>query len=423
MSDNYGFDRSFRLRLLALMLNNNWMAKYGASIVQPAYFPLDDEIEVCKAILQYREVYGYSPKDGDDLRAVGGAEYDIIDDLYDGLNWWDFSLASDKALEFAKQQAAKLAILESVDDVNRGNLAAVVERIKKAITVGDDIQSPGIDVIDDIDKWLYDMWQNKVPTLWTHVDDVLEGGANYGDLGVILAPPNRGKTMALINIGYAAASFVCKKNVAHFTLEMRPELVSKRYAARMVFKFPGRDTHLPDYEDELRETARKLMPGKIRVIGVPRLTVAQIDSHLARLDAEDFDTGLVVVDYPDLMTPTKYYSERRFELSATYTELRELAGKRNIPFWGATQGNRDSFSKEVITMQQIAEDIGKAAISDIIIAICQTWEEAQANLCRLFMAKVRDGRAGQLIDAKYYSESQAIVTTGYTQVKDDHGNV
>lgn len=70
-------------------------------------------------------------------------------------------------------------------------------------------------------------------------------------------------------------------------------------------------------------------------------------------------------------------------------------------------------------MAQIAEDIGKAAIADVIIALCQTYDEKLADQCRLFMAKIRDSaNKHPLITCKCYTDSQAIITTGFVTKKE-----
>jgi hypothetical protein len=91
--------------------------------------------------------------------------------------------------------------------------------------------------------------------------------------------------------------------------------------------------------------------------------------------------------------------------------------------WSASQAGRSSLSKEIITMADIAEDIGKANIADVIIALCQTREEETADQCRLFLAKVRDGDSKAMVRAKYYKKSQAIVTTGIVTQKDSEQDV
>lgn len=417
----YDHDREFRLKILALLLDNEWMSKYGDAIIDPNYFERDDETGFAKAVIKYRQKYGRSPVDPYDVIALCDTDISVfVLDMYELVDE-DLSLASDIAIQFAKEQAFKIALLESVDDVRAGKLQEPIERMKKALKIGEDLMSPGIDPIKDIDLWLYDYWSDKTRTGWVHIDKVLQGGMSPGELGTILAPPNRGKSMSLINIGYSIASIGCGKNVVHFVHEMSKEQTAKRYAARMVFRFPKPSDNLDDYAEEVIETARKLLTGKIRIID-GRKTPTQIEAKLEQL-ADEFDIGVIIDDYPDLIIPEKRYTERRFELSAIYEWYRDMGYKYDVPVWGASQSGRDSLSKEIITMRDIAEDIGKANISDVIIALCQTTDEEQVDQCRLFMAKVRDGENKAMVKAKYYKHNQAIVTTGFVSGKKEELNV
>lgn len=409
----YPFDREFRRKILILCLDDEWMSRYGNFIVRPNYFEKDDEEEFAKAIMVYREKYGRSPGDPVDVIELMDGKFPVFTmDIFDDLDVVDTDLASAYAVQFAKEQAAKLAILDSVDDVESGNIQAAIDRMEKALAVGESLDSPGIDPIRDIDDWLYDYWSNKVPTGWTHIDSILEGGLSISEEGIILGPPNKGKSMSLVNIGYAGASLIGGINVVHFTHEMSVKQVAKRYAARMIFRFPKRSDNLQEYAQELVEAARKLLKGRIRIIGgAYKMTTVQIENHLDRLHAEEFEVGLIVDDYLDLITPPARYNERRFELSASYEWYRSLSEKYSVPVWSASQGNRASLSKEIITMADIAEDIGKAAIADVIISLCQTREEEEVEQCRLFMAKVRDGSTHSTIRCKYYTKQQAIIST------------
>jgi replicative DNA helicase len=179
-----------------------------------------------------------------------------------------------------------------------------------------------------------------------------------------------------------------------------------------------RDGDLGDYEIELQKAAAHILTGKIKVVGMRNSTIERIDAQLERLLDEGFKFDLIIDDYPDLVSSTRRYTEKRFELSEVYKEFRDLGGKYNVPIWGASQSGRNSLSKEIITIQDIAEDIGKAAIADVIVALCQTRDEEQVNACRLFMAKVRDGAKKMMFDAKFYGKSQAIITTGLSKNKD-----
>lgn len=415
----YPYNRNFRIKILSLCLNPLWMSQYGASIVLPNYFEREDEEQVAAAILEYYTKYGRVPRDSEDVIALCGDEHDeLIYDVFDSA--YDTDLAVDLVVQFAKEQAAKIAILESIDDVKVGNIQRAIERMESALAVGDNLHFPGIDVVADSDKWLYDLWVNKVPTGWHHVDMLLEGGLGVGELGLIMAPTNRGKSMALINIGLGAAGLGSGKNVVHITHEMSDKVVAKRYAARMTFRFPSRNRSLEAYDDELQKVARRLVPGKIRVLDLGRSSLDGVKANLDRLVAEDYDIGLIIDDYPDLLGVAKdrRYAERRFELSHIYAEFRELGRRYSCPVWAATQSRRSSFSKEIITLEDIAEDIGKAHIADVIIALCQTREEEMADVCRLFMAKVRDGGKHRMFRAKFSGQSQSIVTTGVVREKE-----
>ena len=414
-------DRPLRLKILSLLLDPRWISIYGRVVIKPEFFETEEEMAFATAVHTYYEAYNKPPTDPDDivelmeLEDSGDFVYEVFDEYIDK----DTSLVSDLVIQFAREQAAKLAIIESVDDVKRGNLSKILQRIEAAVKVGESISMPGIDVVADVDKWLYEYWTEKVRTPWTHVNTILGGGVAAEELGIILAPTNVGKTMALVDIGYSAASIGSGVNVVHFTHELKAESVSRRYAARMMFKFLNRGESVEGYKEDFINAAKKLMPGNVRIIGGARkMKVSEMRSHLDRLNAEGFEIGLIIDDYPDLLVPDVFGKEHRFDLSNNYRELRAMSGEYEAPVWGASQSTRGSYNKEIITVDDIAEDIGKAQIADIIIAVCQTKEEYDMERCRLFLAKVREGKRNYLFDAKYYSDSQAIITTGMTKKKE-----
>ena len=421
VSGTYPFNRSFRLKMIALCLDPSWMARVGSSVVRPEYFEQDDEADIARAIIEYFQTYKIVPRDPDDIIVMCEGEHsELVYDIFDDRFEYETHLAADVAVQFAREQAARLAILDSVDDVKRGNIERPIQRMKDALKVGDDIQKPSINVVKDVEKWLHTLWVDKIRTGWWHVDTILEGGMAPKEMLLVMGPTNRGKSMSLVNVGFGAAGIGSAKKVVHINHEASARLVAKRYAARMVFRFPSRDEDLGVYERELLTQARKLMPGSVEILDCTgRTSIDDIRNKLDRLRSEGYDFDLVIDDYPDLVVPPRRYKDRRLELSSVYTEFLYLAADYNVPVVAATQSNRASFSKEVVTLDSIAEDIGKAQIADVVLALCQTREEEEANRCRLFMAKVRDGRNHAMVDAKYYGASQAIITTGYARKKDD----
>lgn len=415
--DVYQHQREFRLKLLSLKLDPLFNACVG-NVVLPQYFDADDEQDVAKAIDQYKIAYRKIPREADDLVELCHSDEakDLVYDVYEALEHSDLTMAKDVAVQWAKEQAAKIAVLDSVDDIKRGDLAQVIVRMEEALRVGEDLHSPGIDVVRDTEHWLYEQWIDKVPTGLPHVDIHLDGGLGIGELGFVLAPTNRGKSTALMNLAYGAAGLMSKRNVVVFTHEMNPKVYAKRFGARLVFRFPSRGEDLSQYEEDLIETARLLMPGKVRIIGGRKMTMQEIEYDLNMLVDEGFKPGLMIDDYVDLIIPTRR-QERRHELTEISEWLRDLGNEDRFafPVWTASQVGRDAYTKEIITEAHIAEDIGKANTADVIFALCQTDEELKKERCRLYFAKIRDGKRGAMFDAKLYTDAQALITIGITK--------
>lgn len=224
--------------------------------------------------------------------------------------------------------------------------------------------------------------------LSSELDIHLKGGLGQGELGFILAPPGRGKTLALVNIGASALRH--GKKVLHLTLEIKARIVAKRYDCALT------DSSVEDILDnpdllrnrlkEIQETGAKLV---IKDYSYMHCGIADLHGVLEEYkgDGEKFD--LVIVDYADLMIPPQHYKDTRHEVAKIYEELRIIAGEYNIPVWTASQSNRASLSKRVVKMDDIAEAFSKANIADLIIALCQTEDEKQSKTMRLFVAKTR----------------------------------
>lgn len=419
-------DRPLRLKILSLLLNPKWLAIYGNNVILPEFFEEDDEQAFAKSVLLFKEAYYRPPTDPEDVIALLDGDdddresyADLIYEIFDDAKSYDTDLPSDVVVQFAKEQAVKNAILEGIDYIRKGDLQTPYGMMGEAMKVGESLLMPGIDIVDDVDAWLYEYWLDKIRTPWPPVNIVYNGGLSRGELGVILAPTNVGKSMALVDIGYAAAGIGSGLNVIHFTHEMAPAVTAKRYAARMTFRFLKRGTDTGAYEVEFLETARRLMPGKVRVIGgAAKMKFSELHGHVVRLIAEGFNPGLIIDDYADLIEPDFRMDQRRFELSNIYRDLRALGGEFDTGVWTASQSHRDSMKKEIVTLDTISEDIGKAQIADIIIAVCQTPEELAADKCRLFNAKCRDGKKGHLWDGKFYSDQQAIIVTGFAKKRE-----
>ncbi len=404
--------KDFRISVMALLVYSDWLIRYG-TIMLPEYFPSKDERAFVRWVNDYYVEYGEVPTE---TNIRHGMYYNaVLDDVIgcpvDGLEY-----AATTALEYAQMQEMKLAIMQSVDDIKDGKLHLPLERVKDALKVGLDVSNLGMDLLGDMDTWVHtELHGKRFPTGWKTIDRILGGGIVVGEYGLIMAPPGRGKTTALINIGYALAGLFCAANVTHVTLEMPEAKVLKRYGARIsgMRLMRGGSYDAEQFSRHVEKHARAKLKGKLRVVSAFR-DLEGIRWAVDNLVSEGHETEALIVDYPDLMTTRRKYGEKRFELAAITRDLRHYGNDAGFPVWAATQTGRHTFYKEVITEGDVAEAIEKISIADVAISICQTRDEEKQSLGRLYMAKIRDGARGYSVPVKIDFENQAIIQRGKT---------
>lgn len=210
------------------------------------------------------------------------------------------------------------------------------------------------------------------------IESPLKGIFLYpGEVGLWVGPPKRGKTWALINSGYSC--LLQGKKVVHFTLEIPADWVALRYDARILRK-PIREIKL---EDTLKAVKKiKMFGGKLIIQDRSDLNVDDLKDYL-RSNKVD----VVIIDYPDLMSPPRKFKERRHELLSIYQGLRNTAKQFGIPIWAASQGTAKAYTKDIISLQDLEESkIGKAGTSALVLTINQTPEEKEDGVARIYVA-------------------------------------
>lgn len=409
MSDVIGATKEFRICVLALLVHSDWLLRYG-SILLPEYFPSKDEQNFVTWVSDYYDAYSDVPTEVNLLDGL--YENPLLEDVLtcslDGLEY-----AADNALEFAKMQAMKLAILQSVDDIKDGDLQSPLQRVKEAQAVGLDQTGLGIDLIDDMELWMYEELKGRrFPTGWTSIDRVLGGGLVAGEYGLVMAPSGRGKTTALINIGYSMAGLMGAANVTHVTLEMPAMKIAKRYAARITgIRLKRGETESDAFADKMRKAAKARLRARLRIID-PSRSMQSIQYALENLVSDGHNTEALIIDYPDLIVPSGRYTEKRFALADITRDLRAMGKDMGVPIWAATQSGRHTFYKEVITEADVAEAIEKINISDFVVSVCQTRDEEKLGMGRLYVAKNRDGRRGLQVPIKIDFVNQSMIQVG-----------
>ena len=330
----------------------------------------------------------------------------------------DHEAVARRTVEFGKQQALVNAILKSAEMLDRGD-HNVRPLIDKAMTVGEDLLNIGLDYCAEVGerlRWYTEIESqaDTVPTGLTHLDQILGGGLGRGELGVVLAPPNRGKSACLINFGFGALANLRKFNVVHYSMEMSKRRVTMRYDDRVMGAHVKYKTTDPEqYVGELEKRV-KLFPGRLFIQSYPTRSagLTTLRAHLALLASRDFQPDLVIVDYADIMRPERRVGEMRHEQAGIYEDLRQLAGEFNCAVWTGSQAKSSALEKDTITIADFAEAFEKAAIVDVALGLCQTTDERIDARARLFAAKVRNAEDGRTIECEYQRDRCLLRSVG-----------
>jgi len=196
---------------------------------------------------------------------------------------------------------------------------------------------------------------------WTYIDplDNLIQGLGPKELGMILAPYKRGKSLML---QWLAVAYVLQRlNVLYITLENAQASVEDRLDS-IVSHIPIKV--LSDYPKTLTQRFEKfknLVHRQLKIYDgtTGGVTVPFMEQLIQAERNRGFLVDALIVDYDDEIQPTVKQKDRRFEFADIYRDLRQLAARYNIIIWTAAQTQRDTEHLKVISGDRAAEDISK----------------------------------------------------------------
>ena len=317
----------------------------------------------------------------------------------------------------ARRRAIRAAVyrIAELNEVSGGGdpTTEIAEVMRAALSVAGRSEHPVVSVRRDVHllpTWEGAYQSDAVPTYLPTLDRALRGGLLRGELGVVLAPPHRGKTLTLVNL--AVGALVTGNDALYVTTEDGVRGIGPRVYARLI----GMErehflTNMPTLTTSLRRMIPFLKADLRIVYRPPRRTgVPDLATLLDQLEQEDgFRPKMLVVDYPDRLRPPRKRGERWDELLDIYMELMDLAHEYHVALWGASQSTRAGYSKEIVDMDDFAGSFAKAAEADVVVAYSQTREEKDAGEARLLVAKSRNRSSGRIIHV-YVDEPRSTLT-------------
>lgn len=235
--------------------------------------------------------------------------------------------------------------------------------------------------------------------------DHMTAGFQPSDLIVLAGRPSMGKTALAMNMVQHVA-IIEKQPVAVFSLEMSME----QLALRMLCSIGRIDSqrirtgrlHKRDWPNLTRATGI-LSDAKIYIDDTPGLSVLEMRAKARRLKSE-FNLGLVVIDYLQLMQGRSNSENRAQEISEISRSLKAMAKELDVPVIALSQLNRSLESRpdKRPKLSDLRESGAIEQDADVIIFIYrdEVYRPAEDNpnrgIAEIIVGKQRNGPIGTI---------------------------
>ncbi len=232
--------------------------------------------------------------------------------------------------------------------------------------------------------------------------DNLTAGLQPSSLNVLAARPSMGKTAAALSIGQHAALRE-GKTVAIFSLEMSAvQLVTRMLCSEArVDMSRVRNGQLSDRDfQRIADTAGKMAEARIFIDDNAMLSVMELRSRARKLMSE-FDLGLVIIDYLQLMSGNNS-ENRQQEISHISRSLKALARELDIPVLVLSQLSRavESRPNKRPMLSDLRESGAIEQDADLVMFIYRDEyydpHSEKQGIAEIIIGKQRNGPVGQV---------------------------
>ncbi|MDP3778570.1 MAG: replicative DNA helicase [bacterium] len=240
-----------------------------------------------------------------------------------------------------------------------------------------------------------------VRTGFNDIDDILSG-LQPSDLIILAARPSLGKTSLALNIARNVAVDE-KKAVGVFSLEMsRDQLVDRLIASEAeVDSWKLRTGRLEsnDFID-VRNAMSRLSGAQIFIDDASSPTTMELRAKARRLQAE-YDLGLIVIDYLQLIKGPGWSDNRVQEVSEISRNLKGMAKELNVPVLALSQLSRGIEMRGPAAKPKLSDLRESGSIeqdADVVMFIYREdkvkEDSEKKNIATIMIEKHRNGRTG-----------------------------
>ena len=406
----YDFSENIQRGILYLLKSNKDFYLQIINLVQPDYFEFPSHSKIFGKVKEHYEKYGKLPTDDfiiQDIKPTLGARENASDyeDELSYINNVDTSTVGnteymlDLVEGFAKKEAMKGAIADSISLIKENRIDEVEALVRKALLINRDVDT-GQDYFTDLigrwDRIFNKKNEVKYKTVLPSINKSLEGGLGTKEMAMVVAPPGVGKSLYLVNQG--VQSMIEGRKVLYISLEMSEDKIAQRFDSIMTLvpQFKLKDPANQLTVKERLDMFQQEFPGSqlvIKEFPTGQATINTIRNLLVQLkNYEEFEPDLLIVDYLELLRPTREIQQEYQAQQKTAEELRGVAMEYNFLVWTATQTNRQGRMVKIITDAELGDSYGKIRTCDFAMSLNQSEEEFDEGKMRAYVIKSRNGR-------------------------------
>ena len=405
------FDSDFQAKIVAMLVRDNTFARRTEGLIKPSYFDSRAHGFVASLALAYFGKYKRAPGDLHVLNAMitgakrgGKVREDVAsecDEILAEVFTSDISsreFVIDQVGEFARHQAIQMAVLDGITMLERHETAKFEELMMKAMAIKPHADSVPYDYWKEIEsrtQFRTDVKTGKIApngisTGIKAIDGVLfHRGWGKKELTIFMASAKKGKSFTLWDFGKLMT--LQGKNVLGITLEVSKEILGERLDASVADELIDElSDHILEVHRSVKVKAEKAGCFMLHEFPPGTFTAADLDALIDDYKAKGIVFEAIVIDYLDIMAPTRWTGNDIADSKATWVDVRAIAVREELPILSATQTNREGHKSVTSKAEHAAEDFNKIRIADLVISINATEEEIAKGEARLFFAASRN---------------------------------
>ena len=237
------------------------------------------------------------------------------------------------------------------------------------------------DITSMIDKHKTNVNEDKVPAVTNDVGEVLDlldvttkwkfnipilkqcvGGIGGGNLMIAFARPETGKTAFWVSLCTGPEGFAEQGAKIHAFINEEPAI---RTQMRAISCYTGMTREEIIQEKDIAKRIWSEIKDNISMFDTVDWSMEDIDLH-----CEKHKPDIIVIDQLDKINVTGTFARTDEKLRKIYTNVREIAKRRNCAVIAISQASAEAHNRDSISFDQMENSkTGKAAEADLIIGI------------------------------------------------------